>query len=48
MYFGDEHYFPFLHVMITKNNDGNVANKVHMKKTHTYEYLHAISYHHPS
>jgi hypothetical protein len=39
---------PFLDVLITRKQDGTLGHKVFRKKTHTDNYLHAHSHHHPT
>jgi hypothetical protein len=39
---------PFLDVLINKKEDGNLGHVVYRKKTHTENYLHASSHHHPT
>jgi hypothetical protein len=39
---------PFLDVRVTKRPDGSLSHQVYRKKTHTEQYLHADSHHHPS
>jgi hypothetical protein len=39
---------PFLDVHVTKKPDGSLGNQVYRKKTHTEQYLHAMSHHHHS
>ncbi|OXA56044.1 hypothetical protein Fcan01_09800 [Folsomia candida] len=39
---------PFLDVLIHKKEDGTLTHKIYRKPTHTNQYLHFESYHHPS
>lgn len=39
---------PFLDILITRNDDGLISHQVYRKKTHTEQYLHASSHHHPT
>ena len=39
---------PFLDVLIIRKEDGSLGHKVFRKSTHTENYLHADSHHHPS
>ncbi|XP_035711094.1 uncharacterized protein LOC118436684 [Folsomia candida] len=39
---------PFLDIIITYNNDGQIQGQVYRKPTHTGRYLNYSSYHHPS
>jgi hypothetical protein len=39
---------PFLDILINRKNDGNLGHVVYRKKTHTENYLHANSHHHPN
>jgi len=39
---------PFLDILMTRKHDGTLGHKVFRKKTHTNNYLHAESHHHPS
>jgi hypothetical protein len=39
---------PFLDVLINRKEDGNLGHVVYRKKTHTENYLHASSHHHPT
>lgn len=36
----------FLDILIIRNEDGSLGNKVFIKKTHSNNYLHADSHHH--
>ena len=38
---------PFIDTLIIRKQDGGVSHKVHRKKTHTEQYLHALSHHCP-
>ena len=38
---------PFLDTLIIRKQDIDVSHKVYRKKTHTEQYLHALSHHHP-
>ena len=38
---------PFLDTLIIRKQNGGVSHKVYRKKTHTEQYLHALSHHHP-
>jgi hypothetical protein len=38
---------PFLYLLISRKSDGNLGHAVYRKKTHTKNYLHANSHHHP-
>ena len=44
----DKGNLPFLDVRVTKSLDGSLAHQVYRKKTHTEQYLHANSHHHPT
>jgi hypothetical protein len=44
----DNGSIPFLDVLIKRKEDGNLGHAVYRKKTHTENYLHASSHHHPS
>jgi hypothetical protein len=44
----DNNSIPFLDVLMTRKQDGTLGHKVFRKKTHTDNYLHAESHHHPS
>jgi hypothetical protein len=44
----DNNSIPFLDILITRKQDGTLGHKVFRKKTHTDNYLHADSHHHPS
>ena len=39
---------PFLDVKITKRPDGMLSHQVYRKLTHTEQYLHVVSHHHPT
>jgi hypothetical protein len=39
---------PFLDVLIKRKEDDSLGHKVYRKKTHTENYLHASSHHHPA
>ena len=39
---------PFLDILLIRNNDGSIGHKVFRKKSHTNNYLHADSHHHPA
>jgi hypothetical protein len=39
---------PFLDVLINMREDGNLGHTVYRKNTHTENYLHASSHHHPT
>lgn len=39
---------PFLDVLIIRKNDGSLGHKVFSKSTHTENYLHTDSHHHPA
>jgi hypothetical protein len=39
---------PFLDILINRKSDGNLGHVVYRKKTHTENYLHANSHHHPN
>jgi hypothetical protein len=39
---------PFLDVLIKRKNNGDLGHAVYRKKTHTENYLHANSHHHPN
>lgn len=39
---------PFLDILITRNDDGSISHQVYRKTTHTEQYLHASSHHHPT
>jgi hypothetical protein len=39
---------PFLDILISKKNNGVLSHQVYRKKTHTDQYLHANSHHHPA
>jgi hypothetical protein len=39
---------PFLDILINRKSDGNLGHAVYRKKTHTENYLHADSHHHPN
>jgi hypothetical protein len=39
---------PFLDVLINKKHDGILGHTVYRKKTHTENYLHTNSHHHPN
>jgi hypothetical protein len=39
---------PFLDVHVTKKPYGSMVHQVYKKKTHTEQYLHAKSHHHPT
>lgn len=39
---------PFLDVLIKRKEDVSLGHKVYRKKTHTENYLHANSHHHPA
>ena len=38
---------PFLDVLVMKKKYGGIAKQEYRKKTHTDQYLHASSHHHP-
>ena len=38
----------FFDVLVTRKEDGTLGHQVFMKKTHTDNYLHVESYHHPA
>ena len=38
---------PFLDTLIIRKEDRGISYKVYRKKTHTEQYLHALSHHHP-
>ena len=38
---------PFLDTLIIRKQDGGISHKVHRNKTHTEQYLHALSHHNP-
>jgi hypothetical protein len=44
----DKGSLPFLDVRVTKRPDGSLAHQVYRKKTHTEQYLHVNSHHHPA
>jgi hypothetical protein len=45
----DNNSIPFLDVLISRKEEGNLGHEVYMiKKTHTEKYLHASSHHHPA
>jgi hypothetical protein len=44
----DKGSLPFLDVKVTKRLNGSLAHQVYRKKTHTEQYLHAESHHHPA
>jgi hypothetical protein len=44
----DKGSLPFLDVKVTKRLDGSLAHQVYRKKTHTEQYLHVESHHHPA
>jgi predicted GIY-YIG superfamily endonuclease len=39
---------PFLDILINRKEDGKLGHSVYRKKTHTENYLHASSHHHPN
>jgi hypothetical protein len=39
---------PFLDVLIKRKSNGDLGHVVYRKKTHTENYLHANSHHHPN
>ena len=39
---------PFLDVEVSRQPDGSLAQKIYRKPTHTDQYLHCRSFHHPS
>ena len=43
----DSHFLPFLDTMIIRKQDRGISHKVYRNKTHTEQYLHALSHHHP-
>jgi hypothetical protein len=44
----DKSNIPFLDVLIKRKEDGNLGHAVYRKNTHTKNYLHASSHHHPT
>ena len=46
--FEENNALPFLDTLVIKKQDGGIAHKVYRKKTHTEQYLHALSHHHPN
>ena len=47
MEMGDSHCLPFLDTMIIRKQDRGISHKMYRKKTHTEQYLHTLSHHHP-
>jgi hypothetical protein len=39
---------PFLDILIKTKDDGNLGHTIYRKKTHTKNYLHTSSHHHPT
>ena len=39
---------PFLDILIMRRDDGSIGHKVFRKSSHTENYLHADSHHHPA
>jgi len=39
---------PFLDVLINRKQDGSLGHTIYRKNTHTYNYLHSNSHHHPN
>ena len=39
---------PFLDILIMRKEDGSIGHKVFRKSTHTENYLHVDSHHHPT
>ena len=46
--FEENNELPFLDTLVIRKQDGGIAHKVYRKKTHTEQYLHALSHHHPN
>ena len=46
--FEENNELPFLDTLVIRKHDGGIAHKVYRKKTHTEQFLHALSHHHPS
>jgi hypothetical protein len=44
----DNSSIPFLDVLINMKEDGNLGHAIYRKKTHTKNYLHTSSNHHPT
>jgi hypothetical protein len=44
----DKRSIPFLDMLIKRKQYGNLGHAVHRKNTHTKNYLHASSHHHPT
>ena len=46
--FEENNELPFLDTLVMRTQEGGIAHKVYRKKTHTEQYLHALSHHHPN
>ena len=42
----ENNVLPFFDTLVIRKQDGRLAHKVYRKKTHTEQYLHALSHHH--
>ena len=46
--FEENNALPFLDTLLIRKQDGSISHKVYRKGTHTEQYLHALSHHHPN
>ena len=43
----ESNFLPFLDTMVIRKQGGGVSHKFYKKKTHTGQYIHTLSHHHP-